>query len=73
MKKPIQDSKQPKKDVYTVEEFCRLVRIGRTLYYKLIKQKLGPRIMKLGERSVRISHEAAVNWMKKMERHRYEQ
>lgn len=51
----------PVKDIYTVEEFCKLMCIGKTLYYKLRAERKGPRVMKLG-RSVRISREEVEAW-----------
>lgn len=45
----------------TIEEFCDFFRITEGFFYKLKKQGLGPREMKIGARTL-ISVEAAVEW-----------
>jgi excisionase family DNA binding protein len=50
----------------TVEAFCRSYGIGRSTAYKLIKEGLGPRTMKVGRRTL-ISIEAADEWRRRME------
>ncbi len=54
-------------DTYTFPEFSKAHRISRSMLYKLIKQGLGPRIMKVGRRRL-ISIEAAAEWRQRMER-----
>ena len=57
-------SKRPEavvKDIYTIDEFCRMMSIGKSLYYKLRLEKKLPRLMKIG-RAVRISSEAIMKW-----------
>lgn len=51
---------------YTVDEFCQAERIGRVLFYKLLKSGRGPRIMKIGARTT-ISHAARLEWHRLME------
>ena len=45
----------------TIEEFCESFRISEGFYYKLKKQGLGPREMKVGTRTL-ISVESAIEW-----------
>ena len=52
--------------VYTVNEFCDEHRVSRTLFYWLIKEGKGPRLMKLGRRTL-ISAEAANDWRRQVE------
>lgn len=52
--------------VYTIEEFCELHRISRSLYFKLRKKGEGPRLMQVGKR-VLISYEAAADWRRERE------
>lgn len=51
---------------YTVPQFCAGHNISRAHLYDLIKEGLGPRIMKVGRRTL-ISAEAAADWRKQME------
>ena len=51
---------------YTVDEFCLDHKICRATFYNLLKRKAGPRIMKVGSRTL-ISHEAAAAWRQRME------
>jgi hypothetical protein len=54
------------KPVYTVSEFCLEHRISRSLLYKLLHQGNGPRIMKVGKRTL-ITIEAAQAWRQSQE------
>lgn len=51
---------------YSVAEFCAAHGISRATFYNLLKRGLGPRIMKLGSRTL-ISTEAAAEWRQRME------
>lgn len=51
---------------YTVDEFCKAHRIGRATFYTLLKDGQGPRVMKVGTRTL-ISVEAAADWRVQME------
>jgi transposase-like protein len=51
---------------YSVSEFCREHGISRGLFYNLVRDGRGPRIMKAGRRTL-ISHEAAEEWRRNME------
>lgn len=51
---------------FTVNEFCKLHGISRSLFYDLIKNKEGPAIMKARGRTL-ISAEAAADWRRAME------
>ncbi|MBB5506704.1 hypothetical protein [Paraburkholderia atlantica] len=55
------------KPTFTVAEFCEAHgRISRTLFYSLIKEGKGPRLMKIGRRTL-VSQEAAADWRHAME------
>lgn len=56
------------KPCYTVAEFCaEHGGISKVLFYKLIKEGRGPRLMKVGRRTL-ITAEAAAEWRAQMER-----
>lgn len=50
----------------TIPQFCDAHNISRTHLYELIKQGKGPRLMKVGRRTL-ISTEAAADWRRDME------
>ncbi|ARP85779.1 helix-turn-helix transcriptional regulator [Bordetella genomosp. 9] len=54
------------KATWTIPQFCDSHNISRTHLYDLIKQGKGPRLMKLGRRTL-ISAEAAADWRRQME------
>ncbi len=51
---------------YSVADFCRAHGISRALFYKLLREGCGPRVMKVGRRTL-ISREAAEDWRRRME------
>lgn len=51
--------------VLTINEFCSSFRISRTHFYNLVKQGYGPKIIKLGRRSL-ISYSDAKEWCEKI-------
>ena len=51
---------------YSVPQFCSAYSISRSKFYELHKCGDGPKIMKVGSRTL-ISTEAADNWRKRME------
>ncbi len=51
---------------YSVQDFCHEHGISRGLFYKLLRQGLGPNIIKVGRRTL-ISQEAAREWRRRME------
>lgn len=56
------------KPCYTVPEFCaEHGGISKVFFYSLIKQGKGPRLMKVGRRTL-ITAEAAAEWRQRMER-----
>ena len=59
-------SQENNSDVFDIRTFCELNKISRALYYQLQKAGNGPRIMKVGRRTL-ITPEAAADWRKKME------
>ena len=52
--------------VFDVNTFCESHKISRSFLYKLIAEGRGPRIMKLGRRTL-ISVESAAEWRARME------
>ncbi len=54
------------KPIYSVTEFCREHGISRGLFYQLLKEGRGPRVIKAGRRTL-ISREAAEDWRRRME------
>lgn len=50
----------------SVSDFCRAHGISRALFYKLLREGRGPRVMKVGRRTL-ISCEAAEQWRRRME------
>jgi len=52
--------------VYSVQQFCEMYGIGRNLFYKMLAEGAGPKIMKLGRRTL-ISREAAEEWQRQIE------
>jgi hypothetical protein len=53
-------------DAYTIEQFIRRHPMSRALYYKQQAAGLGPKIMKIGNKTL-ISKEAAAEYRRKME------
>ncbi len=51
---------------HTVSDFCREHGISRGLFYNLIREGKGPRIIKAGRRTL-ISKEAAEEWRRRRE------
>lgn len=50
----------------TIEEFCKANRIGRSLFFELQKTGRGPRVIKLGRRTI-ITPEAQTEWRRRMQ------
>lgn len=50
----------------SVADFCMFHSITKPTFYEMIKRGLGPKIMKVGARTL-ISTEAAAEWRRKME------
>jgi predicted DNA-binding transcriptional regulator AlpA len=53
--------------LFTIDEFCTVHRISRSLIYSLWKQGTGPRFFKLGSK-VMITREAAAEWRAEREK-----
>jgi hypothetical protein len=51
---------------HTVDEFCRSHRISRGTFYNELKAGRGPRIMKVGSRTL-VSEEAGAEWRRRIE------
>lgn len=54
------------KAAFSMDEFCIAHSLSRAMLYKMIKVGKGPRVMKVGTRSL-ISSESAAAWRKQME------
>ena len=54
------------KAAFSVAEFCREHGISRGLFYSLLREGRGPRVIKAGRRTL-ISREAAEEWRRRME------
>ncbi|MGB7479871.1 MAG: hypothetical protein WA924_06065 [Burkholderiaceae bacterium] len=54
------------KPAFSIPQFCDDHNLSRAFLYKLIKDGQGPRLMKIGRRTL-ISAEAAADWRAKME------
>jgi hypothetical protein len=52
---------------YTISEFCQAHRISVDFYFNLQRRGLGPKVMRLGRRTL-ISVEAAAQWRRERER-----
>jgi predicted DNA-binding transcriptional regulator AlpA len=52
--------------VYSVSDFCQTNGISRSLFYKLCREGKGPRMMRVGRRTL-ISYEANIEWRKSVE------
>lgn len=59
-------AKMPNQFAFSVAQFCEGHDITKVLFYKLLKEGRGPRIMKVGTRTL-ISAEAAADWRREME------
>jgi predicted DNA-binding transcriptional regulator AlpA len=65
-KSNIRDQKSYVKKAYTIPEFCDAYSISRSKFYEMRKAGSGPRIMKVGRRTL-ISVEAATAWRRRLE------
>jgi len=64
-KRPVE--KQPvEKQTYTIPEFCDAYNVSRSKFYEILKAGSGPRIMKVGRRTL-ISVESAEKWRTRIE------
>lgn len=57
----------PVKPIYSVKEFTCQHGISRALFYKLLQDGKGPRIIKAGKRTL-ITNEAAEDWRRSLEK-----
>ena len=55
------------KQVFSVKQFCTAHGISRALFYILLKEGSGPRVMRVRGRTL-ISNEAAKDWQRQMEK-----
>lgn len=60
------DQPTPALAAYSVADFCAAHGITKVLLYSMLKAGTGPRIMKVGRRTL-ISIEAAADWRRQME------
>lgn len=54
------------KDALTVDDFCQRHSLSRAKFYSLLHEGRGPRIMRVGRRTL-VSREAAAAWRRQME------
>ena len=57
-------------NVYTIKEFCALVRISTRQYYRMRAAGDGPRVTRLGGRNL-VSHEEMRRWLAAHTEHNY--
>lgn len=57
---------QSSRDAYTVAQFCQAHGFSRALFYRLLAEGRGPKLIKLGKRTL-ISRESAAEWRAEME------
>jgi hypothetical protein len=53
-------------DAISIPEFCRRHQISVGMYFKIAREGIGPRVMKVGKRTI-ISREAAEAWRRERE------
>lgn len=53
-------------DAFSIPEFCRRNGFGPGLYFKIAREGGGPRVMRVGRRTL-ISREAAEEWRRERE------
>ena len=53
-------------DEYSIPEFCTRNRISQSFYFLIQKNGIGPRVMRVGKRTL-ISREAAEDWRRERE------
>jgi hypothetical protein len=58
------------KVAHSIDEFCVSHGISRAMFYKILSQGRGPRVMKVGTRTL-ISEEAAAAWRRLCKRKRH--
>lgn len=61
--------RRAKPNAMKITDFCKRNSLGRSTFYSLVAQGLGPKIMKIGK-SVRISRRAERSWIRRMEKGR---
>ena len=50
----------------TINDFCESNKISRSMFYKLLRQGKGPRLMKVGRKRL-VTPEAAAAWRETMQ------
>jgi predicted DNA-binding transcriptional regulator AlpA len=63
---PARAGKDAARRALSIDEFCAAHGISRSMFYKLEKQGLAPRVMYVGSRRL-ISDEAGADWRRLME------
>jgi len=54
------------KRALSVAEFCRSYGVSKSTFYKMVRDGVGPKLMKLGDRTL-ISIEAVDEWRRRLE------
>jgi predicted DNA-binding transcriptional regulator AlpA len=58
-----QANAHPERRALTIKQFCAAHAISRAFFYKLLRAGQGPRIAKIGRKTI-ISDEAAAEWLR---------
>lgn len=53
-------------EAYSVQQFCNAHGFSRALFYKILKDGRGPKVVKLGRRTI-ITKESAAEWRSRLE------
>lgn len=61
-----------KHQAFTVYQFCDAYSLSRTHFYSLLKSGQGPKIFKIGRKTM-ISIQSAADWVQRMEAEHYQQ
>jgi hypothetical protein len=56
----------PHQSAFSISDFCKSHDISRAYFYQLVASGLGPRLIKLGRRTL-VSAEAGADWRREME------
>ncbi|HZW20241.1 hypothetical protein [Noviherbaspirillum sp.] len=54
------------KPVFTIRQFCEDHDLSKAFFYKLVRNGLGPKVLKVGRRSM-VTTEAAAEWRAAMQ------
>ncbi len=66
MSKDQTPTQTPTIEAYNVDGFCRAHHISRAFFYQILKKGQGPRLLRVGRRTL-ISKKAAADWRARLE------